>query len=106
MSTPPRLLILQPQADDGPATLASWLGARALPFTLCHVQRGDRVPTDAGAWDAIAMLGGAMSVNDDLPWLHRAHALLRDAVARGVPVIGHCLGGQMLARALGAVVSD
>ena len=102
----PRVLILQPKADDGPSYLATWLQARGLDFTVCNVEAGDEVPVDAGGFDAIAMLGGSMSANDDLPFLHRAHALLRDAVARDVPVLGHCLGGQMLARALGAVVTD
>jgi GMP synthase-like glutamine amidotransferase len=45
-----------------------------------------------------------MSANDPLPWIDQELALMRDAVARGVPIIGHCLGGQMLAAALGAVV--
>ena len=46
-----------------------------------------------------------MSANDELPWTQPVLALMRDAVDRGVPVIGHCLGGQMLARALGGEVS-
>ena len=104
--TQPRILILQPKSDDGPSYLASWLVERGVAFELSDVEAGDAVPVNAGAFDAIAMLGGSMSANDDLPFLHRAHALLRDAVARDVPVLGHCLGGQMLARALGAVVTD
>ena len=102
----PRILILQPKADDGPSYLASWLQARGVAFTLCDVEAGDLVPLQTNGYDAIAMLGGSMSANDDLPFLHRAHALLRDAVARDVPVLGHCLGGQVLARALGAVITD
>jgi GMP synthase-like glutamine amidotransferase len=100
-----RILILQPQLDDGPATLATFLHTRGLAFQLCSVAAGDSVPESAAGLDAIAMLGGAMGVNDDLPWLARAEALLRDAVAHGVPVLGHCLGGQMLAKALGANVA-
>ena len=45
-----------------------------------------------------------MSVNDPLPWVAPMESLVRDAIARGVPVIGHCLGGQLLATALGARV--
>ncbi|HSI47755.1 MAG TPA: type 1 glutamine amidotransferase [Ideonella sp.] len=108
MSSPsrPRLLIVQPMADDGPAYLAHWLQQSGLPFDLASVAAGDEVPASAEPYDAIAMLGGAMSVNDELPFLHRAEALLRDAVARGRPVLGHCLGGQMLAKALGAPTTD
>jgi GMP synthase-like glutamine amidotransferase len=46
-----------------------------------------------------------MSANDDLPWTEPVLALMRDAVERNVPVIGHCLGGQLLARALGGEVT-
>jgi GMP synthase (glutamine-hydrolysing) len=105
-AAPLRLLILQPIADDGPAFLANWLATHGLSARVIDIAAGDAVPTDAAAWDAIAMLGGPMSVNDALPWLRDAEALLRDAVARGVPVLGHCLGGQMLARALGAPTTD
>jgi GMP synthase-like glutamine amidotransferase len=50
-------------------------------------------------------MGGPMSVNDDLNWIPPALALIRSAVAGGVPVIGHCLGGQLMAKALGGQVT-
>ncbi len=46
-----------------------------------------------------------MSVNDDLPWIAPALELVRQAVAQNVPVIGHCLGGQLMSKALGGVVT-
>jgi GMP synthase-like glutamine amidotransferase len=46
-----------------------------------------------------------MSVNDDLPWITKVLGLIRAAVRENVPVIGHCLGGQLIARALGGTVS-
>jgi GMP synthase-like glutamine amidotransferase len=46
-----------------------------------------------------------MSVNDDLPWIAKVETLIRDAVAKDVPLLGHCLGGQLISKALGAVVS-
>jgi GMP synthase-like glutamine amidotransferase len=49
-------------------------------------------------------MGGPMSANDALPWNAPLLELLRGAVAADVPVIGHCLGGQLLARALDAPV--
>jgi GMP synthase (glutamine-hydrolysing) len=100
------VLVLQPQTQDGPAHLAQVLQAWRQPWVLCAVEAGDEVPLDAGAYAGVAMLGGTMSVNDPLPWLARAEALLRSAVALGVPVLGHCLGGQMLARVLGSAVVD
>jgi GMP synthase-like glutamine amidotransferase len=51
------------------------------------------------------MMGGPMSVNDGVAWIAPLGALLRDAVDAGIPVIGHCLGGQLLAQSLGAPVT-
>lgn len=50
-------------------------------------------------------MGGSMSVNDNLPWIPQSLGLIRQAVERGVPVIGHCLGGQLMTKALGGTVS-
>jgi GMP synthase-like glutamine amidotransferase len=55
-------------------------------------------------YSALAILGGEMSANDALPSLRQAETLILDAMARDKPVIGHCLGGQLMARALGARV--
>ena len=49
-------------------------------------------------------MGGPMSVNDALPWIAPALALVADAARKDVPVLGHCLGGQLMAKALGGAV--
>lgn len=46
-----------------------------------------------------------MSVNDDLPWISPVCALIRDAVETDIPVLGHCLGGQLMSKALGGQVT-
>jgi GMP synthase-like glutamine amidotransferase len=89
---------------DEPGRLAHWLDANAQPWKLVALHEGEPVPHDASGLAGIGMMGGPMSVNDDLPWVAPMQALLRDAVKRGVPVIGHCLGGQLLAKSLGATV--
>ncbi len=50
-------------------------------------------------------MGGPMSVNDPLPWITPLCALIRNAVSSGIPVIGHCLGGQLISRALGGSIT-
>jgi GMP synthase-like glutamine amidotransferase len=50
-------------------------------------------------------MGGPMSVNDVLPWVAPALKLIRSAAKSGVPLLGHCLGGQLIARALGGEVT-
>lgn len=46
-----------------------------------------------------------MSVNDPLPWIAEECELIRAAVALNIPVIGHCLGGQLMSKALGGVIT-
>jgi GMP synthase-like glutamine amidotransferase len=89
---------------DEPGHFADWLDAAGRPFRLVALHDGEPVPASAAPYAGIGMMGGPMSVNDPLPWVAPLQALVRDAIARGVPVIGHCLGGQLLATTLGARV--
>lgn len=90
---------------EGPAYFATYLEHRKIPCQVIRVDAGEPVPADAAAYSGLCFMGGPMSVNDDLPWVAAELALIRDAAAREVPVIGHCLGGQLLAKALGAAVT-
>jgi GMP synthase-like glutamine amidotransferase len=89
---------------EGPGRLAEWLDAHGLPRRLIAIDEGEAVPADAREFSGLVLMGGPMSANDDLPWNAPLLELLRGAVAAEVPVLGHCLGGQLLARALGAEV--
>ena len=96
------ILVLQHLSSDGPAYLGTWLSREGLPFEVRNSEAGEVYPAHMGGHGALAILGGEMSANDPLPSLRRAELLILDAMARGLPVIGHCLGGQLMARALGA----
>jgi GMP synthase (glutamine-hydrolysing) len=98
------VLVLQHLSGDGPAYLATWLQRQRHAFEVRNTEAGDEFPAHMDGHAALAILGGEMSANDDLPSLRRAELLVLDAMARGRPVIGHCLGGQLMARALGAKV--
>lgn len=100
------ILVLQHLSADGPAYFGRWLSQRGLPFEVRNTQAGDVFPETMDAHSALAILGGEMSANDPLPSLRRAESLIREAMGRDLPVIGHCLGGQLMARALGARVGD
>ncbi|HXU92815.1 MAG TPA: type 1 glutamine amidotransferase [Gallionella sp.] len=90
---------------EGPGYLADFLDAHRIPWKLIAIDEGDAVPQSAEAFSGLAFMGGPMSVNDDLPWIAAAEALIRDAVACDIPVLGHCLGGQLMSKALGGKVS-
>lgn len=98
------IAILQHAPDVGPGYFATWLGERGLASEVIRIDRGEPVPRDPRRYAGICSLGGPMSVNDPLPWIRDEVAFLKAADAAGVPVIGHCLGGQLLAVALGARV--
>lgn len=64
---------------------------------------GTPVPPIAEA-AGLVFMGGPMCANDDLPFLHREVELIREAVQIGSPILGICLGAQLIAKALGAKV--
>lgn len=99
------VVIFRFSPTEGPAYFADWLDAHGVPRTTVALDAGAPVPADPRAYAGIAMMGGPMSVNDALPWVAPLCALLREAIAVKVPVIGHCLGGQLLAKGLGAPVT-
>jgi GMP synthase-like glutamine amidotransferase len=90
---------------EGPGYFADYLDANGIAWQLVRVDAGDAIPSDASAFSGLTFMGGPMSVNDDLPWIPPALALIRDAVESDVPVLGHCLGGQLMAKALGGEVT-
>jgi GMP synthase-like glutamine amidotransferase len=91
--------------SEGPGYFADWLDAQGLSWRLVALDQSEPVPADPHAFAGIGLMGGPMSVNDGLAWNAPLSALLRRAVADAVPVFGHCLGGQLLAQALGAAVT-
>ncbi|HLS86834.1 MAG TPA: type 1 glutamine amidotransferase [Burkholderiales bacterium] len=96
--------IIRTSPSEGPAYFATYLEGRSVPLELVALDRGDAVPRDARRYSGLCFMGGPMSVNDDLPWIAPALELIREAVRKDVPVIGHCLGGQLMSKALGGVV--
>lgn len=98
------VLVLQHLSADGPAYLGRWLAAQGVAHEVFDSEAGAAFPSRIDGYGALAVLGGEMSANDPLPSLRVAESLIRQAVAADVPVIGHCLGGQLMARALGARV--
>lgn len=99
------IAIFRHLAHEGAGYFAEVLAARNIPFQLIAIDAGDVIPASATAYSGLVFMGGNMSVNDSLPWIADELALIRDAVARDIPVLGHCLGGQLIAKALGGVVS-
>lgn len=92
------MIVIQHEPLEGPGSLA-----RLLPAGTRIVRAWEeQIPAEP---DALLVLGGGMSAYDDLPFLRDELALIRRSVEAGKPVLGICLGSQLLARALGGTVS-
>jgi len=99
------IAIFRHSPTEGPGYFATYLDRRAIPWRLLKIDAGEAVPTDPREFAGLVFMGGPMSVNDDLPWIAPVLRLIRDAVDADVPVLGHCLGGQLMSKALGGAVS-
>ena len=97
--------IFRHSPTEGPGYFATFLQSRNIPFELIKIDQGERVPHEPDVYSGLVFMGGPMSVNDDLPWIAPTLALIREAVQRDVPVLGHCLGGQLIAKACGGLVT-
>lgn len=99
------IAIFRHSAGEGPGYFATFLDAHGIPWQLIRIDAGDAPPTTLADYSGLCFMGGPMSVNDDLLWLPPVFDLIRGAVAANVPVIGHCLGGQLISKALGGTIS-
>jgi len=91
--------------SEGPGYLADFFSHAGIPWQHVPVDEGTSVPRSPSPFSGLVFMGGPMSVNDDIPWIEEECRLIREAMATGRPVLGHCLGAQLMARALGATIS-
>jgi GMP synthase (glutamine-hydrolysing) len=107
MPAVPRALAVQHVAAEPPNLIAAALEAAGVPLDVVRCDRGDPVPADAQPFSAVVVMGGPMSVGDAgrLEHLRRELKLTESALRHGIPLIGVCLGSQILAHVLGARVA-
>ena len=99
-----RVLTVVNQRDAGPGVFADAVHARGAALDTWFRAETDVPPADPAGYDAVMIFGGAMHADheDGHPWLRDVKAELRELLAREVPVLGVCLGAQLLAEAAGA----
>ncbi len=96
------IAIVMNSPEEGAGLFEEILRRSGYPYSVFEAYRGEHFAVEEV--DAILIMGGPMSANDDLDFIHWELKLIRQAVARGVPFLGVCLGCQLLAKALGGRV--
>ena len=95
-----RIVVLQHERETGLGAFATLLEDAGVDYTVVETLDGP-VP-DPGEFDGAIALGGSLGAYD--PRLRETRRWIRSGVLRGLPFLGVCLGGQLLASALGAAV--
>lgn len=105
VGAPLHFLVLQHISCEPPAAYEDELVDRGMTLERIEIDEGDALP-DWRGFDGLIAMGGPMGVNDEdaHPWLRAEKRLIAEAVRAGKPYWGICLGGQLLAAALGARV--
>jgi GMP synthase-like glutamine amidotransferase len=98
------VLILRFYETEGPGYLAEFLRQNAIKYQLIKVDQMENIPRSISEYAGLVLMGGPMSVNDDLLWITAVVKLIQEALRSNIPVLGHCLGGQLISKALGAPV--
>ncbi len=101
-----RILVLQNVECEGPGLLGEYMVQCNVSCDQVKLYAGDPIP-DPTTYHAMLVLGGPMSVHDivEYPFLAQEVVSIKRAIAAGVPFLGICLGGQLLANAMGAPVT-
>ena len=90
---------------EGPGYLGTFLEQQQIPYEVVCIDEGVEVPVDLGAISGLVFMGGGMNVTDPLQWIQDEQSLIRKAIDHEVPVMGICLGAQLMSAAMGGTIT-
>jgi GMP synthase (glutamine-hydrolysing) len=99
-------LVITHQRDAGPGVFAEEMRTREVELDEWLIAEQPYPPADPAGYDAVMTFGGAMNTHEEgkHPWLRGEKELLAELLDRGTPLLGACLGTQLLAEAGGGEV--
>jgi GMP synthase (glutamine-hydrolysing) len=98
-----RVLSIGHQRDAGPGVFAGAVTAAGADLDHWWIAEDERPPAEVSAYDAVMTFGGAMNVDEegDHAWLAPEKRLLAELLEREMPLLGVCLGAQLVSAAAG-----
>jgi GMP synthase-like glutamine amidotransferase len=101
-----RIHYLQHFPIENPGFILEWASKHGYPVEATHLYRGDRLPDATVNLDFLVVMGGPMNIyqHRDHPWLPFEKDFIRAVIDAGKPILGICLGAQLIADVLGARV--
>lgn len=89
---------------EGPGLIGDMLEGRGIPHVIIETYDDGPLPLSPAGFSAVIVMGGPMSANDPVPYMEKERAFIAEALDRGLPFMGICLGAQILASVLGGEV--
>ena len=99
------ILIFRHVTCEGPGYLGTFLKRNNIPYEIICIDEGSTVPQNLDAVSGLVFMGGSMNVTDSLEWMNDEQNLIRRAIDKNIPVMGNCLGAQLMAAALGGEIT-
>lgn len=101
-----RVLTVQHEDDTGPGYIGERIRELGVQLDVLHPYRGDAVPETTEGYDGLLVLGGTPGPFDDTSagWLPDVRRLIASALVEELPLLGICLGGELLAAVAGGKV--
>ena len=100
-----KIIIFRYEKTGGPGYFGQFLDRNSIEYQIVKVDQNEPVPDSIDGAAAFVFMGGGMSANDGLNWIAPTLKLIQQAQRGDIPMLGHCLGGQLLSKALGGTVS-
>ena len=92
-------------ACEGPGYLGTFLEQNKIPYDVICIDEGVLVPQNLDDISGLIFMGGGMNVTDPLQWISEEKELIKRAIEKNIPVLGICLGAQLMSTALGGEIT-